>query len=145
MKTREVLVRYLICRGIMDDGSRWQDCYAKPWISFPVFGWKILFFPTWGKWGALALHDVNHLLSECDTSWKGEFEIAGWELASGGCGWHLLYWVDRVSTFAFGLVLAPRSVLRGLQRGMGHRNAFRLSRRVVLEMEFDDLRRFASI
>ncbi len=145
MKTRAALARHLIERGILDEGARWQDCYAKPWISFPVFGWKLLFFPTWGKWGALALHDVNHLLSGCNTDWAGEFEIAGWELASGGCGWHLLYWLDRISTFAIGLVVAPRPVLRGLRRGRGHRNAFRLSRRRVLEMEFDDLRRYASV
>ena len=145
MTTRDELVRHLIARGILREGADWEDCYAKPWISFPVFGWKILFFPTWGRWGALPLHDVNHILSGCDTTWKGEFEIAGWELASGGCGWHLLYWLDRISTFVIGLVVTPRSVLRGLSSGRGHRNTFRLPKGRVLEMDFDDLRPYARV
>ena len=101
-------------RGLVREGARWEDCYAKFWIALPVFGRNVLFFPTLGKWGAVPLHDVNHILSGCDTSWRGELEIAAWELASGGCGWHLLYWIDRISFVAFGLVVASRPTLRGV-------------------------------
>ncbi len=143
MKTRDALVGYLIDRGLVREGARWEDCYAKFWIALPVFGRNVLFFPTLGKWGAGPLHDVNHMLSGCDTSWRGELEIAAWELASGGCGWHLLYWIDRISFFAFGLVVAPRPALRGFRRGRAQRNVYRLPKRRVLEMEIDDVRRHA--
>lgn len=145
MKIRDALVLHLIERGILPEDARWEDCYAKFWIRFPVFGHEILFFPTWGRWGALPLHDVNHILSGCNTSWRGEFEIAGWELASGGCGWHLLYWLDRISTFAIGLLVVPPVVLRGLRRGQNRRNTYRLSRERMLEMELDELRRYARV
>ncbi len=143
MKTRDALVGYLVERGLVRQGAHWEDCYARFWVALPVLGRNVLFFPTLGKWGVIPLHDVNHLLSGCDTSWRGELEVAGWELASGGCGWHLLYWIDRVSFFAFGLVVAPRTALKGFRRGRAQRNVYRLSKRRVLEMEFDDLRRYA--
>ncbi len=145
MKTRDALVGYLIDRGLVHEGARWEDCYAKFWISLPVLGRNVLFVPTWGRWGAAPLHDVNHMLSGCDTSWRGELEIAGWELASGGCGWHLLYWLDRISFFAFGLVVAPGPALRGFRRGRAQRNVYRLHKRRVLETEFEDLRRYARV
>ncbi len=143
MKTRDALVGYLIDRGLVREGARWEDCYVKFWIALPIFGRNILFFPTLGKWGAVPLHDVNHILSGCDTSWRGELEIAAWELASGGCGWHLLYWIDRISFVAFGLVVASRPTLRGFRRGRAQRNVYRLPKWHVLEMEFDEVRRYA--
>jgi hypothetical protein len=85
------------------------------------------------------------MLSGCDTSWRGELEIAAWELASGGCGRHLLYWLDRIVFIVFGFVAAPQTVLRGLQQGRWHRNVYRLPRRRVLEMDFEDLRRYARV
>jgi len=33
----------------------------------------------------LLLHDVHHLVTGYDTSFRGELELAAWELASPGC------------------------------------------------------------
>lgn len=29
------------------------------------------------------IHDIQHILFNCDVSWKGEAYIAGWEIATG--------------------------------------------------------------
>ena len=29
------------------------------------------------------IHDIEHVLFNCDVSWKGEAFIAGWEIATG--------------------------------------------------------------
>ena len=29
------------------------------------------------------IHDIEHILNDCDTSWKGEGFIVGWEIGTG--------------------------------------------------------------
>ena len=37
------------------------------------------------------------------TKLVGELELAAWELASGGCGLNLFFWLDRFLALALGL------------------------------------------
>ena len=32
------------------------------------------------------LHDINHLVTGYDTTWKGEGSVTSWEVATGGWG-----------------------------------------------------------
>jgi hypothetical protein len=86
------------------------------------------------------LHDVHHMLTGYPPTWRGEAAIAGWELGSGGCGWHPLYWLDRLAFFLGGLVGAPTATLRGLRRGLGCRNLYCMRPETVLAEDVDALR-----
>jgi hypothetical protein len=65
---------------------------------------------TRGRARALPCHDLHHVLTEYPTTWRGEAEMAAWELASG-CGRHLTVWLINLSAALLGLVLAPAAGL----------------------------------
>ena len=54
----------------------------KNWNQFNI-GKFFFLFPNLNKKGYL-LHDVNHLLCKYGIEWYNEFEVAAWELGSGG-------------------------------------------------------------
>lgn len=61
-------------------------------------------------------HDVHHIATGYATDWRGEFEIAAWEIAAGlrqhYVGWALDLWALAVRLFA-----APGAVWRAYLRG----------------------------
>lgn len=86
------------------------------------------------------IHDIQHILNNCDTSWKGEGFIAGWEIATGF--WKYL----PISIFSFwamgySLWLHPRAVLEGFKKGLNNIGIIDLgiSKSDFLKMEFDEL------
>lgn len=96
-----------------------------------------LAFPnTEGRRRAVRFHDVHHVLTEYPTTWRGEFEIAAWEVATGIRGsWEA--WLLDLLGFACGLIVFPRCVHRAFLRGRRSANLYRtewdeaiLSRRV---------------
>jgi hypothetical protein len=67
---------------------------------------------------AVKIHDVHHLLTGYRADWKGEVEIAGWELASG-CGRYWVAWLLNGGSFLIGLFLYPRALFAAFRRGRG--------------------------
>ena len=96
--------------------------------------------PVIGYREALHLHDVHHFLAGYSTKPVGEVELAAWELASGGCGLNLFFWLDRFLALALGLFVCPRRLCRAASRGWKCRNLY--GRRVadVLATDLDELR-----
>lgn len=74
--------------------------------------------------------------------WVGECEVAAWELASGGCGWHLVFWLDRLAFVLIGLATAPKPTLRAWHERWGQHNLYRLDSDTLLAMEVDEVRRY---
>ncbi len=111
------------------------------WIRARIGGWTVPLLPVIGYRNALILHDVHHLLTGYGTSLKGEVELAAWELASGGCGWSLFFWLDRVLAVALGLVLAPVRMARAFRAGLGCCNLYGTRREDVLSSEYEDISR----
>ena len=72
----------------------------------------------------------------------GELELAGWELGSGGCARHKLFWVDRLLFTLLGLILLPTVTWRAVRRGCRQRNLYRLEAEAVLAAEVDELRQW---
>jgi hypothetical protein len=70
------------------------------------------------------LHDIHHVLTGYDTTWRGKAEIGAWEIASG-CGRHYAAWVLNLWAMAIGLVIAPGRALRAWRRGDSARNLYR--------------------
>ena len=139
MTTEEALTRHFAATGIYAEGCRREDWYAGHWIWLKA-GPVGIPFPILRRSGPIILHDLHHMLAGYAPDWRGEIELAGWELGSGGCGWHILYWVDRLTLFVAGLLCTPRAAVRAFTRGRRSHNLFRLDPEQVLGMDLDQVR-----
>lgn len=63
------------------------------------------------------IHDIQHVLYDCDTSWEGESFISGWEIATGM--WkHLPIGFFSISGMFIGLFSHPFQVYKGFKEGL---------------------------
>ena len=93
-------------------------------MTLRVLGRPLLGFPnTRARVRAVRLHDLHHVLTGYDTSWRGEGEIGAWELASN-CRDHWAAWWLDFSAALIGVAIAPRRVLRAFVRGRRERNLY---------------------
>ncbi len=109
--------QYFDRAGFVNGGydDRWVRLKAGPFVFY---------FPnTAARKRAVKLHDLHHVLAEYETTWRGEAEIAAWEIASG-CGRHVPAWVLNAGAFAIGLLIAPRRTYRAFLRGRHSRNLY---------------------
>lgn len=136
----EALSEYLVAKK--GDGPK--DWYAGNWFYTPIFGVQVPFFPRVGFRQGLPAHDTHHMLNGYPTSWVGECETAAWELASGGCGRHLIYWIDRFFFLAIAPVIAPLRSARAWQRGWGQHNLYRFDPDQLLVMDLVEVQRYIS-
>ena len=141
METRERLAKYLEECGIRPKGNPSNELYPDNWFRVPLMGRRVPIFPLGGIKQSLVLHDIHHMVTGYDTDWKGELEIAGWELGSGGCARHKFMWFDRGFTFLLALIAAPAATLRAFRRGTRSRNLYGSDLDSILEMEFDEVQR----
>ena len=141
MTTEEALRAYLVERGFVKPGTPRKELYRGNWVKVPMWGCYVPVFPVYGFKKSLVLHDIHHVLSGYDTDGRGELEIAAWELSSGGCGWYLLYWIDRVVFMSLGLLLCPIRTIRAFQRGRSHCNTFDRNPEDVLASDYGELKR----
>lgn len=65
---------------------------------------------------AVKIHDLHHIVTGYTAHWKGEVEIAGWELG-GGCGRYWVAWLLNMGSFILGLFLYPRALFRAFAAG----------------------------
>lgn len=86
------------------------------------------------------IHDIQHILNQCDTSWKGEAFIAGWEISTG-------FWkYFPVCVFSFWAMgysfwLHPKAVFSGFRKGLNDVGVIDLniSKADFMKMEFEQL------
>ncbi len=142
MTTEDALNRHFAATGIYRQGCTREDWYPGHFVEIELGGLKIPFLPILRRNGPVVLHDLHHMLTGYQPDWRGEVGVAGWELGSGGCGWHLFYWLDRVTFFLLGLVFSPVVTLQGLAKGWKSRNLYRMDPEAVLRMEIDEVRAF---
>jgi hypothetical protein len=109
----------LFALGGLGDNSGYDDA----WVKLKL--WRISFaFPnTVGRRQAVRFHDLHHVLTEYPTTWRGEFEIAAWEIA-GGIRRYRVAWLLDLLGFACGLVVFPRAVYRAFVRGRHSTNLY---------------------
>ena len=70
---------------------------------------------------AVKIHDLHHVITGYTALWKGEVEIAGWELG-GGCGSYWVAWLLNAGSFVVGIFLYPRALFRAFKAGLAVRN-----------------------
>jgi len=144
MTAEEALNQHFVAMGIYKEGCTRKDWYAGHCVWLEVGPARIP-FPILRRGGPIVLHDLHHMLSGCATDWRGEIELAGWELGSGGCGWHPLYWLDRLTFVLLGLLTAPTPTLHAFALGRKRRNLFRMDPEQVLQMDVDELRAYGGV
>jgi hypothetical protein len=115
--------------------------YNDRWVKLRA-GLITLFFPsTRARIQAARLHDIHHLLTSYGTDWRGESEIAAWELG-GGCGRYWPAWTLNAGAFGIGLLITPRRAYHAFVRGRHSSNLYRNSAPShILSLSLSDLRR----
>ena len=86
------------------------------------------------------LHDIEHILNNCDTSWKGEAFIAGCELATGI--WkHFPICLFTYWTVGYSLWIHPKAVFQGFKKGRNHKGVFdlKINKNTLMKMKFEDV------
>ena len=88
------------------------------------------------------IHDIQHLLNKCDTSWKGEAFIAGWEISTG------LWKYFPICIFSFWAMgysfwLHPKAVFNGFKKGLNDIGIIdlKISQSDFMRMEFEELKK----
>jgi hypothetical protein len=115
--------------------------YGKTWVPVKVGPAEFLIRNTASRVRSVRLHDVHHIVTGYPTTLEGEALIAAWELGSQ-CRDHLAAWFLNASAFAFGILLAPRTLWRAFVRGRRSRNLYRGEwDEALLDRTVGDLRR----
>lgn len=140
MQTRALLADYIEHHSLCPGADTVEEWLGKNWLEMRVGQQLIPVIPLWGIREALTAHDVHHALTGYPTSLKGECQLAGWELASGGCRWNVFFWVDRLGALALGLVLYPGATLKAVRHGWGARNLYGMGPENILAADVQALR-----
>jgi len=90
--------------------------YTDRWIKLSVGAMNVYLPNLPARKRAVVLHDIDHVLTEYDASWRGEFEIAAFELGMG-LGRYWFGWFIHCQTLLMGAPLAPRATLEAYVRG----------------------------
>jgi len=114
----EARARLFALGGLGEDGG-----YGDAWVVLKLWRVPLAFPNTEGRRLAVRFHDLHHVLTEYPTTWRGEFEIAAWEVA-GGIRRYWVAWLLDLLGFACGLVVFPRAVYCAFVRGRHSTNLY---------------------
>ncbi len=87
------------------------------------------------------IHDIQHILYNCDTTWKGESFIAGWEI--GTKMWkHLPIGMMSLWAMGFSFLNYPKEVFKGYKAGLKCKGIIdlKLSKTELLHLSVDELK-----
>ena len=135
MTLDKLLIEFYKENGIPENGGIKKDTF-----EMLVFGINLkLPNPKFRK-EVIHIHDIQHLLNKCDTSWKGEAFIAGWEISTG------MWKYFPVCTFSFwamgySLWLHPKAVFSGFKKGLNDIGIIdlKISKPDLMKMDFNKL------
>lgn len=112
----------------------------KAWAKIKVGKFYIPFPNTKARKKVLVFHDIHHIVTGYDSTWKGEVSIGTWEIATG-CGKNYMAWILNLYAMAVGLFLYPKAVFNAFIRGKRTRNLYHdsLSPKEASEMQIKDI------
>jgi hypothetical protein len=135
MTIEKLLVEFYKENGLTENGGIEKDTF-----EVKIFGINLtLPNPTFRK-NIIHVHDIQHILNKCDTSWKGEGYIAGWEISTGL--WkHFPISIFSLWTMGYSVWLYPKAVYLGFQKGLNDVGIIdlKISKPDFMKMEFDKL------
>ncbi|MDZ7934345.1 MAG: hypothetical protein U5M51_05140 [Emticicia sp.] len=114
------------------------------WIKFGFFSIPIP--NVEGRSKVLYIHDINHLVTENDTTWQGESAVSAWEIGSGGWGQHYIAWLLTLWAMGLGVLFYPKSVLNSFRKGLTMQNILNcgLTKSEILKLSLPDLQKLLS-
>lgn len=135
MTLEKLLTKFYSANGIPENGG----------IEADTFEMKVFFInlklpnPTFRK-EVTHIHDIQHILNDCDTSWKGEGFISGWEVSTGFLK-HFPISLFILWAMGYSLWLHPKAVYKGFKKGLNHLGIIDLgvSKSDFMKMEFERL------
>lgn len=109
-------------------------------FKFKVFGLNLNLPNPKFRREALHLHDIQHLLNKCDTSWEGESFISGWEISTGMWKYFPLGLLS-LWAMGYGLWLYPKAIFKGFKKGLNNIGIIDLkfSKSDFMSMEYEHL------
>ena len=112
MILKEALANFYIQNNLEPEGGVNDNWFH---LHFKLFSIKIPNSEFRKK--VIHIHDIQHILYNCDTTWKGEAFVAGWEIATGL--WKQLP-IGFMSLWAMGFSLLnhPSEVMKGYKEGL---------------------------
>jgi len=110
------------------------------WIKFGFFSIPIPNIKSRQK--HIFFHDLNHIITESTTTWKGESSVSAWEVASGGWGNLYYLWLLTLWVMGLGVIFYPKTIFSSFKKGLTMRNAFRcnLIKEQILPLSIFELR-----
>ena len=86
------------------------------------------------------IHDIHHILNKCNTTWKGEAYIAGWEISTGFWKYFPIC-ILSLWTMGYSFWLYPKSILKGFEKGLNDIDIIdlKISKSELMQMEYDHL------
>ena len=137
MTLEKLLMAFYKENGIPENGGIDTDTF-----EIKLFGIHVkLPNPKFRK-NIIHIHDIQHVLNRCDTSWKGEAFIAGWEISTGFWKYFPIcifsFW-----TMGYSFWLHPKSVVNGFKKGLNNIGIINLkiSKSDFMKMEFEELKK----
>ena len=135
MKLKKLLNQFYLNNGLPVNGG----------IAKNSFNFKLGIFnvpvpnPKFRK-DVVHIHDIEHILNNCDTSHKGEAFIAGWEV---GTRFYKYFPINIFVFLAFGysLLMYPKTVFKGFKKGLNTIGIIDLglTKSELIKMEFNQL------
>lgn len=121
-----------------EDGGAGEK-YA--WIKFGFFSIPIP--NSESRSNNVYLHDVSHIVTGQNTTWKGESAVSAWEVASGGWGNLFIPWLLTLWAMGLGVAFYPKSVLQSFEQGLTMNNALTcgLSKNEIYKLSITELRK----
>jgi hypothetical protein len=110
------------------------------WLKFKYFSLPIP--NVKGRRENVWRHDMLHILLDYPTTWRGEGQVAGWVLGSGGWGKFYVAWLFCFSTFGVGFVFFPKSTFDAFVRGRNTLSPYLLGieKEKLFQANIDDLK-----
>ena len=109
-------------------------------FNFKVFGINLKLPNPKFRRDAIHIHDLQHVLNKCDTSWKGESFIAGWEISTGMWKYFPLGLLT-LWAMGYGIWLYPKDIYLGYKKGLTNKGIIdlKISKQQFLKMELTEL------
>ncbi|MEI6755073.1 MAG: hypothetical protein WCK78_18150 [Paludibacter sp.] len=135
MTLREQLDQFYNKYNIPAEGGVNDKTFVVP---LPLFSLTLPNF-SWRK-RMLYVHDLEHILNEQDTSWKGEIFIASWEISTGFLK-NFPVLIFPLWTMGWGLWVNPSTVLHAFRKGHADRGIARLpiEKEILLDYNLSQL------
>lgn len=107
----EALQQFYIENNFAKDGGESEDTFN---LKFKLFTLKLP--NSQFRKEVVHIHDIQHILYNCDTTWKGEAFIAGWEISTSL--WkHFPIGFMSLWAMGFSLLNYPKEVYKGYKAG----------------------------